>query len=65
MRCRLNGQPMEGWSQPLKDQFPFPLAPEFWGIWSDNWLETDLLICRTYVVRYNICSELFRCDYSV
>jgi hypothetical protein len=31
MRCRLSGQPTASWSRPLKDQFPFPLAPEFWG----------------------------------
>jgi hypothetical protein len=23
-------------------QFPFPLAPEFWGSWNDSWLETSL-----------------------
>jgi hypothetical protein len=50
MRCRLGGQPVEGWSRPLKDQFPFPLAPKFWGSWSDSWLETDLLVCGTYIV---------------
>jgi hypothetical protein len=26
------------------------LAPEFWGSWSDSWLKTDLLACRTYIV---------------
>jgi hypothetical protein len=49
MRCRLDNQPVEDWSRPFKDQFPFPLAPEFWGSWSDSWLENDLLACGTYI----------------
>jgi hypothetical protein len=31
MSCQLDGQPAKGWSRPLKDQFPFLLAPEFCG----------------------------------
>jgi hypothetical protein len=41
---QLIGQPARDWSQPTsKGQFPFPLAPEFWGSWNDSWLETSLL----------------------
>jgi hypothetical protein len=54
-----------GWSRPLKDQFSFPLTPEFWGSWSESWLETDLLVCGTYIVQDNVRSELFLRDYSV
>jgi hypothetical protein len=35
----------------FRDQFPFPLAPEFWGSWNDSWLETDSLAYDAYVVR--------------
>jgi hypothetical protein len=64
MRCRLDAHSAEGCSRPFEDQFHFPLAPEFWGSWSDSWLETDLLVCGTYIVRRNVCSELLRRDYS-
>jgi hypothetical protein len=47
----------------FKGQFPFPLAPEFWGSWSDSWFETDLLICGTYIAWSNVRSELLRRDY--
>jgi hypothetical protein len=40
-----------------EDRFPFPLAPKFWGSWSDSWLETDSFACETYIVRSNIRSE--------
>jgi hypothetical protein len=40
---QLTGQPAKDWSQPTsKGQFPFFLAPEFWGSWNDSWLETSL-----------------------
>jgi hypothetical protein len=40
---QLIGQPARYWSRPTsKDQFPFPLAPEFWDSWTDSWLETNL-----------------------
>jgi hypothetical protein len=42
---QLIGQPAKDWSQPVfKDQFPFPLAPEFWGSWNDSWLKTNLFV---------------------
>jgi hypothetical protein len=65
MRCRLDGQPAAGWSQPLKHQFPFPLALEFWGSCSDSWLETILPALRTYTVPDSVCLKLFRRDNSV
>jgi hypothetical protein len=34
----------------FRDQFPFPLAPEFWGSWNDSWLETDSLAYDAYVI---------------
>jgi hypothetical protein len=34
----------------FRDQFPFPLALEFWGSWNDSWLETDSRACDAYVV---------------
>jgi hypothetical protein len=40
----------------FRDQFPFPLAPEFWGSWNDSWLETDSLAYDAYVV---LCSSSF------
>jgi hypothetical protein len=34
---QLMRQPAKDWSRPLfKGQFPFPLAPEFWGSWNDS-----------------------------
>jgi hypothetical protein len=40
---QLTGQPARDWSQHTsKGQFPFPLAPKFWGSWNDSWLETSL-----------------------
>jgi hypothetical protein len=31
-QCQLIGQQARDWSRPTsKGQFPFPLAPEFWG----------------------------------
>jgi hypothetical protein len=40
---QLTGQPARYWSRPTSEgQFPFPLAPEFWGSWTDSWLETNL-----------------------
>jgi hypothetical protein len=42
-RRQLIEQPARDWSQPTSEgQFPFLLAPEFWGSWSDSWLETSL-----------------------
>jgi hypothetical protein len=39
---RLTGQPARYWSWPTSEgQFPFPLAPEFWGSWTNSWLETN------------------------
>jgi hypothetical protein len=35
----------------FRDQFPFPLAPEFWGSWNDSWLKTDSLAYDAYVIR--------------
>jgi hypothetical protein len=44
---QLIGQPARDWSRPTsKGQFPFPLAPEFWGSWNDSWLETSLFCIR-------------------
>jgi hypothetical protein len=43
LQCRLIGQPARYWSRLTSEgQFPFPLAPEFWGSWTDSWLETNL-----------------------
>jgi hypothetical protein len=40
------------WIQPTSEgQFPFPLAPEFWGSWNDSWLETSLSACGANVER--------------
>jgi hypothetical protein len=40
---RLSGQLTRYWNRPTSEgQFPFPLAPEFWGSWTDSWLETNL-----------------------
>jgi hypothetical protein len=40
---QLIGQPARYWSRLTSEgQFPFPLAPEFWGSWTDSWLETNL-----------------------
>jgi hypothetical protein len=40
---QLIGQPARYWSRSTSEgQFPFPLAPEFWGSWTDSWLETNL-----------------------
>jgi hypothetical protein len=48
---RLIGQPAKDWSRPVfRDQFPFPLAPEFWGSWDDSWLKTDSFVNGAYVV---------------
>jgi hypothetical protein len=41
----------------FEDRFLFPLAPEFWGSWSDSELETDSFVHKTYVVRSDIRSE--------
>jgi hypothetical protein len=39
---QLIGQLAWDWSQHVsKGQFPFPLAPEFWGSWNNSWLETS------------------------
>jgi hypothetical protein len=39
---QLIGQLTKDWSRPAsKGQFPFPLAPEFWGSWNDTWLKTS------------------------
>jgi hypothetical protein len=39
---QLTGQLARYWSRPTSEgQFPFPLAPEFWGSWTDSWLETN------------------------
>jgi hypothetical protein len=43
LQRQLIGQPVRDWSWPIsKGQFPFPLAPEFWGSWNNSWLETSL-----------------------
>jgi hypothetical protein len=34
---QLIGQPARYWSRPASEgQFPFPLAPEFWGSWTNS-----------------------------
>jgi hypothetical protein len=34
---QLIGQPARYWSRPASEaQFPFPLAPEFWGSWTSS-----------------------------
>jgi hypothetical protein len=44
-RCQLIGQLSKDWSQPVsKGQFPFLLAPEFWGSWNDSWLKTGSFV---------------------
>jgi hypothetical protein len=41
-----------GWSRPVfKGQFPFPLAPEFWGSWNDSWLKTNSFVYDANAVR--------------
>jgi hypothetical protein len=43
LQRQLIGQLARDWSQPTsKSQFPFPLAPEFWGSWNDSWPKTSL-----------------------
>jgi hypothetical protein len=43
LQHQLIRQPTRDWSRPIsKGQFPFPLAPEFWGSWTNSWLETSL-----------------------
>jgi hypothetical protein len=40
---RLSGQLTRYWNRPTSEgQIPFPLAPEFWGSWTNSWLETNL-----------------------
>jgi hypothetical protein len=42
LQCPLVKQPTWDWSRPVsKGQFPFPLAPEFWGSWNNSCLETS------------------------
>jgi hypothetical protein len=61
---RLIRQPAKDWSQPVfRDQFPFPLAPEFWGSWDDSWLKTDSFVNGAYVVRGSSGFEPLRCGY--
>jgi hypothetical protein len=43
----------------FRDQFPFPLAPKFWGSWNDSWLKTDSLAYDAYVVRGSSSFEPF------
>jgi hypothetical protein len=35
----------------FRDQFPFLLAPEFWGSWNDSWLKTDSFTYDAYIIR--------------
>jgi hypothetical protein len=57
---QLIGQPARDWSQPTsKGQFPFPLAPEFWGSWNDSWLETSLSAYGANVERGSSSFEPF------
>jgi hypothetical protein len=36
-------KPARYWSRLTSEgPFPFPLAPEFWGSWTDSWLKTNL-----------------------
>jgi hypothetical protein len=45
LQRQLIGQPARDWSRPTsKGQFPFSLAPEFWGSWNDSWLETSSFV---------------------
>jgi hypothetical protein len=51
-QCQLIGQPAKDWSRPVsKGQFPFPLAPEFWGSWNDGWVKTSLFAYDADAVR--------------
>jgi hypothetical protein len=34
-------QPAELEPAHFRNQFCFPLAPEFWGSWNDSWLKTN------------------------
>jgi hypothetical protein len=40
---RLSRQLARYWNRPTSEgKFPFPLAPKFWGSWTDSWLKTNL-----------------------
>jgi hypothetical protein len=49
---QLIGQLAKDWSRPIfKGQFPFPLAPEFWGSWNDSWVKTSSFAYGANTVR--------------
>jgi hypothetical protein len=49
---QLTEQPARDCRRPTSEgQFPFPLAPEFWGSWNDSWLETSLSACGANIKR--------------
>jgi hypothetical protein len=49
---QLIGQLAKDWSRPISEgQFPFPLAPEFWGSWNDSCLKTSLFAYGADVAR--------------
>jgi hypothetical protein len=49
---QLIGHPAKDWSRPVfKDQFPFLLAPEFWGSSNDSWVKTSLFVYDANAVR--------------
>jgi hypothetical protein len=49
---QLIGQSAKDWSRPVcMGQFPFPLAPEFWGSWNDSWLKINSFACDANAMR--------------
>jgi hypothetical protein len=52
-------QPAKDWSRLVfKGQFPFPLAPEFWGSWNDSWVRTSLFAYDAHAMRGSSGFEL-------
>jgi hypothetical protein len=62
---QLIGQPAMYWNRLTSEgQFPFPLAPEFWGSWTDSWLETNLPHMMPSSSEVALASNLFDVAYQ-